>query len=125
MTVSPTPHHPLLHPSTFDKLLSSPYPVLLCNPRRVLNMASSFSISQVEVNKLPPDGPGQPGQDSDQGILHATVLPADPGTCTHTFLNLSCRIPSHRVLQMTSSLPEPNQLKEMVGVVLYWTNMRS
>ena len=40
-------------------------------------MASSFSISQVEGNKLPPDGLGQPGQDSDQGILHVAVLTAD------------------------------------------------
>ena len=41
-------------------------------------------------------------------------------TCSHTFPNLSCRIPSDRVLLRTSSLPEPNQLNEMAGVVLYW-----
>ena len=42
-------------------------------------------------------------------------------TCSHTFPNLSCRIPSDRVLLRTSSLPEPNQLKEMAGMLFSWT----
>ena len=54
-------------------------------------------------------------------FLQSWVFLLMASTCSHTASNLSCRIPLHRVLQWTGSLPtatEPNQLKGMAGVLV-------